>query len=1349
MLFALLSLGALSGQYIVNFEGATETKTGYASGTVNLSGMDWNMTESLIGNSTADWKNGTKSARMRGNAASAMSMLADKTTGLGTLSFQYRRYGTDVQVDWKAEYSTDGGANWFQTGASFTAPASDEVQTFSSIVNVNGNVRIRIKRATETGVANARLNIDDITLTDYSGGATPTINVSGTLNPFSTYTGTPSASQSYNLSGTNLTGNITVIAPTGFVWSISPSGPWNQTFGLASDWNGPIYVRMTGAAAGTFNGLITHTSTGATMVSLNVSGTVSDPVPTITVDGTLNPFTAIVGTPSASQDYSLSGAFLTGNVTITAPAGFELSLDNATNWQQSFGLAGTSVWPMAIYVRLTGTTVGTYSGNITHTSTGAPQVDLPVSGTVSDPTGPTTFFEENFDYLAGSLLTGNGWTAHSSIGIQAQIVANEGLSYPGYYAYTGLAAQTVFSGSAEDVHHTFTSQTSDAVYASFLINASSFPNTTGDYIVHFGPSPIGTDFKGRVCVQKDTASDNFRFGVTKASGVASAVWTDYSYALNTTYLIVLKYVINAGTGNDEVYMWVNPAIGATEPTAQLAASDVTGSDATNIGAIAIRQGSNTPIARIDGIRVTNNWPLLWAGTPPATPIISVTGELAPFACYVNNPSEEIQSYTVSGTNLMGGITAIAPTGFEVSLSGNGAWSSSVFAGGPYPQTIYVRMLASIEGEYSGHILHTSPSAVSVNLPISGECFPPDVTWNITNNMTDFNTQAGTPSAPQSYTLSALNATGDITVTTSAPYQLATSASGPWMELLTFASSFNGLVYVRFNPIGAGTFSGTINHTTAGVGDYQLNVNGISTPGGGMAADLFFSEYIEGSSNNKAFEIFNGTGGPVDLSNYTVKLGANGQTWGTTLSPTGILAHGDVYVIAHANSSPAIHALADTTSTITYYNGDDALGLFHGETQIDAIGTYLSDPGNAWDVAGVVEATLNHTLVRKPMVIQGNLDWPASAGTTTENSEWVVYAQDYIDNLGMHAFGNLAATPTFNPPAGPYMNAINVTISSATPGATIRYTLDGTDPTGTSPQYFNPVPISANTILKARAYATGFDPSAIATAAYYFPQNVANIAALRAGNLNSNVYRLTGEAVLTFQQATRHQKYIQDATAAILIDDAPGIITSTYNLYDGITGITGTLATYNSLLQFVPIADPGPATSTNNVVIPVVRTLATITSADQAKLLKIMNVTLDATTVNFQAIAENINATDASGPGVMRTFPATDYSGTPIPVDPVDIVCLGGQYNTTMQFSPRFLADITPAAGTLEAPIVSISEAAGTITLTWNAVAGATSYRVEGSNDPYSGYIQVTIVTTGTTWSGPAAAMKFYRVIALN
>lgn len=165
-----LFCSTLFAQYSVDFEDGI--KGGYASATVTLNGLDWDMTDALIGNLANDFFNGTQSARLRGYATSSITMLQDKSNGIGNLSFQYRKYGTDNQVAWRAEYSDDAGSSWNPIGSPFTA--TDVVQTFSENVQVNGNVRIRIVQDANTGTVNARMNIDDMVLSDF--GSIVTIN---------------------------------------------------------------------------------------------------------------------------------------------------------------------------------------------------------------------------------------------------------------------------------------------------------------------------------------------------------------------------------------------------------------------------------------------------------------------------------------------------------------------------------------------------------------------------------------------------------------------------------------------------------------------------------------------------------------------------------------------------------------------------------------------------------------------------------------------------------------------------------------------------------------------------------------------------------------------------------------------------------------------------------------------------------------------------------------------------------------------------------------------------------------------------------------------------------------------
>ena len=534
---------------------------------------------------------------------------------------------------------------------------------------------------------------------------------------------------------------------------------------------------------------------------------------------------------------------------------------------------------------------------------------------------------DNFYYDTGLALTSTRWTAHST-GTNPITVQSGNLTYEGYPSIAGNLISLATSG--EDIHRTFTAQTANSVYASFLVNITS-ATTTGDYFIHFGPQTIGTLYRGRVFVKKNDA-DALSFGLSYAANVTgNVVWTDFSYSLNTTYLLVLRYDFFEGTANDVAHLYINPPITYNEPAVTLTATD-TNTDAADIGSIALRQGTaaNAPTLLLDGIRVANSWFNLWGFQ--ANPQIVVIGEPDPLYNIVGNPSDEISSYHLEGHQLIGPITVVAPEPFQISTTGTDDWETTIQVPLDYNGNIYVRLYGMEVGTYGGFITHNSPGAEEVRVRVDGETLPADVTWHIIANLTEFSQEIGTPSASQSYSLSATGAVSDIIIIATSPFELSTTNSDPWSSTLTLPSTYNGLVYVRMNATTAGNFTGTITHTTANATNYVINVSGTATVSGIFATDLSFSEYIEGSSNNKALEIFNGTGVPVDLSQYMVLLYSNGATSPTnTLQLSGTLAHNDVYVISHANANAAIQAVSDINSTVCYFNGDDAVALIKGTT----------------------------------------------------------------------------------------------------------------------------------------------------------------------------------------------------------------------------------------------------------------------------------------------------------------------------------------------------------------------------------------------------------------------------------
>ena len=175
-------------------------------------------------------------------------------------------------------------------------------------------------------------------------------------------------------------------------------------------------------------------------------------------------------------------------------------------------------------------------------------------------------------------------------------------------------------------------------------------------------------------------------------------------------------------------------------------------------------------------------------------------------------------------------------------------------------------------------------------------------------------------------------------------------------------------------------------------------------GGTTDSVLFISEYVEGSSNNKYIELYNGTDSAIDLSEYMLKGSNNGGDWKAErdLQLTGTLEAGSFYIIATDQSEASILEVADLAlpyESPVHFNGDDAIGLFKNGELVDVVGIPTEDPGSGWEVAGVADATQNHTLIRKSSITAGNTDWAASAGTNEDDSEWIVKDQDDFSNIG--------------------------------------------------------------------------------------------------------------------------------------------------------------------------------------------------------------------------------------------------------------------------------------------------------------------------------------------------------------
>ncbi len=353
----------------------------------------------------------------------------------------------------------------------------------------------------------------------------------------------------------------------------------------------------------------------------------------------------------------------------------------------------------------------------------------------------------------------------------------------------------------------------------------------------------------------------------------------------------------------------------------------------NIGTVSSSQFKlkwTRPAATGRGVRIDD---ILFQGTPDAgSPLIALNpSTLSGFTySHANGPSTA-NSFSVTGSSLTGNLSVSSSgTDYVVSATEGGTYGSSLTltqSGGSVSATVYVKLNAGLAiGVYNNQ-----------TITVSG--------GDATSQTVNCSGEVTTPAAP------------------SAP--LATAAT----------------------VLGSDSFTANWGSVSGATG-YYLDV--YTKTIGAAATDLFISEYIEGSSINKAIEIYNGTGTTVDLSNYSLLKQTNGAgSFGGKLSLIGNLTDGDVYVVAHSSANATILALADQTfgGSPMDFNGNDCVALYKNDgtndVQIDVVGV----------VDQVADWGKDVTLVRKSSV--------SSPTTTYSTSDWDSYAKDTTTYLGSH------------------------------------------------------------------------------------------------------------------------------------------------------------------------------------------------------------------------------------------------------------------------------------------------------------------------------------------------------------
>ncbi|HNQ44613.1 MAG TPA: chitobiase/beta-hexosaminidase C-terminal domain-containing protein, partial [Candidatus Cloacimonadota bacterium] len=293
------------------------------------------------------------------------------------------------------------------------------------------------------------------------------------------------------------------------------------------------------------------------------------------------------------------------------------------------------------------------------------------------------------------------------------------------------------------------------------------------------------------------------------------------------------------------------------------------------------------------------------------------------------------------------------------------------------------------------------------------------------------------------------------------------AVDPWGEPVILTGSMTVMAQVSIN--GAPADNGDVLGAFVNVGGApQLRGKGNIMVLGGIPGCLL-QVYTETAGETISFKVWdesaqteytatqtllsevNGTVGSYPDNMYQITAGGGAMVddpW-----PEPVILSGSMTVMAQVsiNSAPAtngdILAAFVTVGGIEQLRGKSAVQVIGGVAG-SLIQVFTESNGEVisfkvWDYSAQQIFTASNTLISE---VNG------SVGSYPDNM--------YQINAG--GTTQQVATPTFNPPAGAYATAQNVTISCTTPGAQIRYTTDGSEPTETSVLYSTPVQISTTT-----------------------------------------------------------------------------------------------------------------------------------------------------------------------------------------------------------------------------------------------------------------------------------------------
>ena len=741
--------------------------------------------------------------------------------------------------------------------------------------------------------------------------------------------------------------------------------------------------------------------------------------------------------PSAAKTFTVSGSDLDADITLTAPAQFELSLSPANGYFDSDALSPVNgtVTETTVYVRMkAGLAVGDYSGNLTVVSGDLSQ-SVALSGTVSEqPVVATpTFSPDGGNFISAQTVsisceTENAtihYTTDGSEPTESSTVYSQPFTVSVTTTVKAIAVAPTYANSTVG-EATYTINTPITIAQARALAANAYACVEGivtfidgrNVYIQDGTAGIDLYLNNNTVPSALAVGDNVRAygrkttfnGLVELTGINGSNENAFLIlSSGNTLPLAVKTIaeINQDYSGNNLLQATrvkieNAIIGAINPSS----TTVITQDGNSLNVYQIPtvegmlQGDWVTLTGIIGcynapqLRVANANDIQYTHRPTLT---ANPTSLSGFTYdYEQGGPSEVNTFLIGGDYLTDNVAVYPSESFEVSTLVNFRPENPAMifipnSGHFYDITIYVRMKAGLEaGTYNEQVYAVSENADTLFISVSG------------------------------------TVTGGTT-----PPEPPTPGDGN---------------YVRISDLGT-LAEGSIVVFAARFDDNATDYYAMSNTSSGKPTGVLFTSTTSGED-----EILPASIVDEESSYYwTVGITANG------------------YTFTNANGE----LIGYTSSTNFATGGDNTEWNIEAATAGDGAMVPLYE--------GFTITNVNVT--NRAFALNSSHNYGPYSTQNLNNSGYNFYLDLFVKTEGGEPPMPTVATPTFTPAEGTYYEEQTVSIACATDGATIHYTLDGTDPTESSPVYTSPLTISETVTIKAIAVKDEYNDSNIATATY--------------------------------------------------------------------------------------------------------------------------------------------------------------------------------------------------------------------------------------------------------------------------